>query len=34
MRRKPCEKNEEENVLMTEKNLAICLTNQEGFESK
>ena len=34
MRRKPCEKNEEEKVLMTEKNLSICIKNQEGFDSK
>lgn len=34
MKRKPCLKDEKENVLMTEDNLRICLSNQEeSFET-
>lgn len=34
MKRKPCVKDEKDNVSMTEGNLLICLRNQEGYENK
>ena len=34
MKRKPCQKDEHDNIHMTEQNLTICLKNQEGYEDK